>query len=234
MDRLEEMDLETVLEMEVEVETLELEEPLEQEIMRLVAVAAVGLVVAAVAHMELLVEQVQPDQTPEMVEIQVRQISEGEVETSGPQGLLDLRTAQVTLRPTSGQALPFGDVAGAEVQQGLVPALGDLAGLRQVEPGLDVQELLADVPQRRQGRGRPVLLGGVDGPAHLAVVGQAAGQADGPDGVEPVGVLHDGLRQRPGRLVLKKNGLLTRDDRKKERKKPGLRRARRAPQWAKR
>jgi hypothetical protein len=98
MDRLEEMDLETVLEMEVEVETLELEEPLEQEIMRLVAVAAVGLVVAAVAHMELLVEQVQPDQTPEMVEIQVRQISEGEVETSGPQGLLDLRTAQVTLR----------------------------------------------------------------------------------------------------------------------------------------
>jgi small subunit ribosomal protein S9 len=36
------------------------------------------------------------------------------------------------------------------------------------------------------------------------------------------------------RKVLKKNGLLTRDDRKKERKKPGLRRARRAPQWAKR
>lgn len=34
--------------------------------------------------------------------------------------------------------------------------------------------------------------------------------------------------------VLKKNGFLTRDDRKKERKKPGLRRARRAPQWAKR
>lgn len=34
--------------------------------------------------------------------------------------------------------------------------------------------------------------------------------------------------------VLKKNGFLTRDDRKKERKKPGLRGARRAPQWAKR
>jgi small subunit ribosomal protein S9 len=34
--------------------------------------------------------------------------------------------------------------------------------------------------------------------------------------------------------VLKKNTFLTRDDRKKERKKPGLRRARRAPQWAKR
>lgn len=36
------------------------------------------------------------------------------------------------------------------------------------------------------------------------------------------------------RTVLKKNGFLTRDDRKKERKKPGLRGARRAPQWAKR
>jgi len=39
----------------------------------------------------------------------------------------------------------------------------------------------------------------------------------------------------PGqRMVLKKNGLLSRDARKKERKKPGLKRARRAPQWQKR
>ena len=36
---------------------------------------------------------------------------------------------------------------------------------------------------------------------------------------------------KPG---LKKMGLLTRDPRKKERKKPGLKRARRAPQWSKR
>lgn len=36
------------------------------------------------------------------------------------------------------------------------------------------------------------------------------------------------------RKILKKSGMLTRDDRKKERKKPGLRGARRAPQWAKR
>lgn len=34
--------------------------------------------------------------------------------------------------------------------------------------------------------------------------------------------------------VLKKSGFLTRDARKKERKKPGLKRARRAPQWKKR
>ena len=36
------------------------------------------------------------------------------------------------------------------------------------------------------------------------------------------------------RTTLKKAGLLTRDPREKERKKPGLKRARRAPQWAKR
>ncbi|MBU0670662.1 30S ribosomal protein S9 [Patescibacteria group bacterium] len=34
--------------------------------------------------------------------------------------------------------------------------------------------------------------------------------------------------------ILKKSGFLTRDSRKKERKKPGLKRARRAPQWSKR
>ncbi len=36
------------------------------------------------------------------------------------------------------------------------------------------------------------------------------------------------------RPVLKKNGLLTRDARAKERKKPGLKRARKAPQYTKR
>ncbi|WKZ24437.1 MAG: 30S ribosomal protein S9 [Patescibacteria group bacterium] len=36
------------------------------------------------------------------------------------------------------------------------------------------------------------------------------------------------------RAILKSNGWLTRDARKKERKKPGLRKARRAPQWSKR
>lgn len=36
------------------------------------------------------------------------------------------------------------------------------------------------------------------------------------------------------RPILKKSNLLTRDSRKKERKKPGLRKARRAPQWQKR
>src|SRR3989339_249120 len=36
------------------------------------------------------------------------------------------------------------------------------------------------------------------------------------------------------KLSVKPKGWLTRDSRRKERKKPGLRRARRAPQWAKR
>ena len=36
------------------------------------------------------------------------------------------------------------------------------------------------------------------------------------------------------RANLRKSGFLTRDSRRKERKKPGLRRARRSPQWAKR
>lgn len=55
-----------------------------------------------------------------------------------------------------------------------------------------------------------------------------------------VGALRHGLATALGTLsedirkVLKKNGMLTRDDRKKERKKPGLKRARRSPQWAKR
>lgn len=36
------------------------------------------------------------------------------------------------------------------------------------------------------------------------------------------------------KLALRENGFLTRDPRKKERKKPGLKKARRAPQWQKR
>ncbi|MBI4053701.1 MAG: 30S ribosomal protein S9 [Candidatus Doudnabacteria bacterium] len=42
------------------------------------------------------------------------------------------------------------------------------------------------------------------------------------------------LRNPEDRPTLKKSGFLTRDSRVKERKKPGLKRARRGPQWAKR
>lgn len=42
------------------------------------------------------------------------------------------------------------------------------------------------------------------------------------------------MRDPAMKTTLKKHGLMTRDARKKERKKPGLKRARRAPQWQKR
>lgn len=42
------------------------------------------------------------------------------------------------------------------------------------------------------------------------------------------------LSNLESRRILKKHGFLTRDPRVKERKKPGLKRARRAPQWQKR
>ncbi|MFH1426648.1 MAG: 30S ribosomal protein S9 [Candidatus Kerfeldbacteria bacterium] len=42
------------------------------------------------------------------------------------------------------------------------------------------------------------------------------------------------LLNEDSRAVLRKKGFVTRDPRMKERKKPGLKRARRAPQWSKR
>ena len=42
------------------------------------------------------------------------------------------------------------------------------------------------------------------------------------------------FRNAEDKPTLKKAGFLTRDPRVKERKKPGLKRARRGPQWAKR
>jgi small subunit ribosomal protein S9 len=43
-----------------------------------------------------------------------------------------------------------------------------------------------------------------------------------------------GMSGQAGAVVLKKHGMLTRDPRMKERKKPGLKRARKAPQYTKR
>jgi small subunit ribosomal protein S9 len=79
----------------------------------------------------------------------------------------------------------------------------------------------------------------------LAVTGLAGeyyfvAHVSGGGKMSQVGAVRHGVAQALAKLnsdlqnVLKKNGFLTRDDRKKERKKPGLRGARRAPQWAKR
>lgn len=49
------------------------------------------------------------------------------------------------------------------------------------------------------------------------------------------GIARAAIIMKPeSKKVIKQAGLLTRDPREKERKKPGLKRARRAPQWAKR
>lgn len=54
-------------------------------------------------------------------------------------------------------------------------------------------------------------------------------------GAIQLGVARAILELKPElRSTLRKAGYLTRDPRAKERKKPGLKRARRAPQWAKR
>jgi small subunit ribosomal protein S9 len=61
--------------------------------------------------------------------------------------------------------------------------------------------------------------------------GGMAGQA----GAVRLGIARALIANNPDfRPVLKKEGLLTRDARRKERKKYGLKKARRSPQWAKR
>ena len=61
--------------------------------------------------------------------------------------------------------------------------------------------------------------------------GGVAGQAKAISlGISRALIVHEPAQK----TVLKKQGLMTRDSRKKERKKPGLKRARRAPQWQKR
>jgi small subunit ribosomal protein S9 len=65
----------------------------------------------------------------------------------------------------------------------------------------------------------------------LAQGGGMTGQSDASKlAIARALVKHDPLL----RPVLKASGFLTRDARKVERKKPGLKKARRAPQWAKR
>lgn len=89
-------------------------------------------------------------------------------------------------------------------------------------------------PAMRDAAVRPLALTGLLGDFHFI-----ASVNGGGSNAQSEAVRH-GIAQALASLntdmktVLKKNGFLTRDDRKKERKKPGLRRARRAPQWAKR
>ncbi len=87
------------------------------------------------------------------------------------------------------------------------------------------------------------LIGGVKAPLRLvemlkrfdvdaeAIGGGISSQADAVrHGISKALVVFDPAL----RILLKRAGFMTRDSRNKERKKPGLRRARRAPQWSKR
>lgn len=68
-----------------------------------------------------------------------------------------------------------------------------------------------------------------------AVISTAGGGVNGQADAASLGLARALLLVDPNyRLVLKKGGFLSRDARKKERKKPGLKRARRRPQWQKR
>ena len=68
----------------------------------------------------------------------------------------------------------------------------------------------------------------------VSVVSRGGGYSS-QEGAVVLGVARAILELKPDlRSTLRKAGYLTRDSRSKERKKPGLKRARRAPQWAKR
>lgn len=90
-----------------------------------------------------------------------------------------------------------------------------------------------DKPQQETAV-RPLALSGLLGEYYFVATVNGGGRSS------QVEAVRHGVAQTLAKLsddmqkVLKKNGFLTRDDRKKERKKPGLRGARRSPQWAKR
>ncbi len=68
----------------------------------------------------------------------------------------------------------------------------------------------------------------------VSVVAQGGGAHSQAEAVR-LGIARGLIKEQADyRTVLKKLGFLTRDPRAKERKKPGLKRARRAPQWSKR
>ena len=68
-----------------------------------------------------------------------------------------------------------------------------------------------------------------------AVIKVEGGGVSGQSGAIAHGISRALVRANESyKLILRQNGLLTRDDRTKERQKPGLKRARKAPQYTKR
>jgi len=80
----------------------------------------------------------------------------------------------------------------------------------------------------------PLKLLGLEGKYHISIKVQGGGMQGQADSIRHGLARVLLLMDEKFRKTLRGNGLLTRDSRVKERKKPGLKRARRAPQWAKR
>jgi small subunit ribosomal protein S9 len=80
----------------------------------------------------------------------------------------------------------------------------------------------------------PIKTAGLEGSVDVSVQAQGGGQLGQADAVR-LGISRALIELNPTyRKTLKKLGFLMRDPRAKERKKPGLKKARRAPQWSKR
>ncbi|MCK4635798.1 MAG: 30S ribosomal protein S9 [Candidatus Moranbacteria bacterium] len=80
----------------------------------------------------------------------------------------------------------------------------------------------------------PLKSSGVDGKCAVSILVKGGGLTGQVDAIK-LGIARALIKfDEELRSVLKAEGFLTRDARKVERKKPGLRKARRAPQWSKR
>ncbi len=80
----------------------------------------------------------------------------------------------------------------------------------------------------------PIILTGLDGKIVVTVLVKGGGLSGQSQAVR-LGIARALVKMDEGlRPILKSSGLLTRDSRVVERKKPGLRKARRRPQWSKR
>jgi len=99
--------------------------------------------------------------------------------------------------------------------------------------GQSCEEAFPSLEQRRTIM-RPLEITENEG-KYNAVIKVTGGGFSGQSGAISHGISRALLKVNEGlRPALRKNGLLTRDPREKERKKPGLKRARKAPQYTKR
>ena len=99
--------------------------------------------------------------------------------------------------------------------------------------GIPYEELLTRIEHRSMVT-KPLIVTDNLGKFNV-VVTTVGGGTSGQDGAFCMGIARALLKANAeNRLKLKRNGLLTRDPRAKERKKAGLRKARKAPQYTKR